>query len=183
MFVFSWIIDSGSSQFTDVHYRSLSGEGNFNWRFIFPLEYLSAENKLVVRKKSVFSEKIEKFPCQITLQIWDNDTFSADDFLGILILDLTKLPRGAKASKTCDLSILHSNAPRLNLFRTRRTKGWWPFITVEDNREVFAGCIELEIEILKKEDAEKSVAGLGRNKPQALPPPKLVSFNTILCKS
>lgn len=108
----------------------------------------------------------------MTLQVWDNDTFSADDFLGILILDLARLPRGSKTSKTCDLSIFQLNTQYLNLFKTRRTKGWWPFTTIEDNNEVFAGCVELELEILKKEDAEKSVAGSGRNEPQALPFPK-----------
>lgn len=86
------------------------------------------------------------------------------------------------------MSILQENAPRINLFRTRRTKGWWPFKTVEDNYEIFAGCVELELEILKKEDAERSAAGLGRNQPQALPPPKLVFFFGVyvilmLCRS
>jgi len=39
-----------------VHYRSLTGEGNFNWRFIFPFEYLAAEEKVVISKKeSMFS--------------------------------------------------------------------------------------------------------------------------------
>ena len=41
---------------TDVHYRSLTGEGNFNWRFVFPFEYLAAEEKIVIsRKESMFS--------------------------------------------------------------------------------------------------------------------------------
>lgn len=30
-------------QETDVHYNSLTGEGNFNWRFVFPFSYLPAE--------------------------------------------------------------------------------------------------------------------------------------------
>lgn len=30
-------------QETDVHYNSLTGEGNFNWRFVFPFHYLPAE--------------------------------------------------------------------------------------------------------------------------------------------
>ena len=32
---------------TDVHYRSLDGEGNFNWRLNFPFKYLLAEEQLV----------------------------------------------------------------------------------------------------------------------------------------
>uniref|UniRef100_A0A3P8UW27 C2 domain-containing protein n=1 Tax=Cynoglossus semilaevis TaxID=244447 RepID=A0A3P8UW27_CYNSE len=30
-------------QETDVHHNSLTGEGNFNWRFVFPFSYLPAE--------------------------------------------------------------------------------------------------------------------------------------------
>lgn len=38
-------------QKTDVHYRSLDGDGNFNWRFIFEFEYLPAEQLCVVSRK------------------------------------------------------------------------------------------------------------------------------------
>lgn len=38
-------------QKTDVHYRSLDGDGNFNWRFIFEFEYLPAEQLCLVSKK------------------------------------------------------------------------------------------------------------------------------------
>lgn len=38
-------------QKTDVHYRSLDGDGNFNWRFIFEFDYLPAEQLCLVSKK------------------------------------------------------------------------------------------------------------------------------------
>lgn len=72
-------------QDTDVHYHSLTGEGNFNWRFVFPFDYLVAEEKIVISKKeSMFSwdETEYKIPPRLTLQVWDADHFSADDFLG-----------------------------------------------------------------------------------------------------
>lgn len=72
-------------QDTDVHYHSLTGEGNFNWRYLFPFDYLAAEEKIVISKKeSMFSwdETEYKIPARLTLQIWDADHFSADDFLG-----------------------------------------------------------------------------------------------------
>lgn len=72
-------------QDTDVHYHSLTGEGNFNWRFVFPFDYLMAEEKIVISKKeSMFSwdETEYKIPARLTLQVWDADHFSADDFLG-----------------------------------------------------------------------------------------------------
>lgn len=72
-------------QDTDVHYHSLTGEGNFNWRFVYPFDYLMAEEKIVISKKeSMFSwdETEYKIPPRLTLQVWDADHFSADDFLG-----------------------------------------------------------------------------------------------------
>lgn len=39
------------AQKTDTHFRSLNGEGNFNWRFIFDFEYLPAEEKIVYSKR------------------------------------------------------------------------------------------------------------------------------------
>ena len=39
------------TQKTDVHYRSMDGDGNFNWRFVFPFEYIPSEQVMVVSKK------------------------------------------------------------------------------------------------------------------------------------
>lgn len=36
---------------TCVFSRSMDGEGNFNWRFVFPFSYIPAEKKLVVKEK------------------------------------------------------------------------------------------------------------------------------------
>ena len=66
-------------------FRSLTGEGNFNWRFIFPFDYLLAEEKIVIsRRDTMFSwdETETKIPARMNLQVWDADHFSADDFLG-----------------------------------------------------------------------------------------------------
>ena len=66
-----WIKGPEDTQCTDIHYRSLTGEGNFNWRFIFPFEYLVAEEKIVIsRKESLFSwdETECKIPARLELQ-------------------------------------------------------------------------------------------------------------------
>ena len=49
----------------------MNGEGNFNWRFVLPLEHFYNLTK---------TEK--RLPPILTVQIWDNDLFSPDDFLG-----------------------------------------------------------------------------------------------------
>ena len=47
----SWLRGEDEVQKTDVHYRSMDGEGNFNWRFVFPFEYIASEQVMVIRKK------------------------------------------------------------------------------------------------------------------------------------
>ena len=85
LFLCSWLRGEDETQKTDVHYRSMDGEGNFNWRFVFPLEYLPAENVMVVKKKEHFYSltKTERhLPPILTMQVWDNDLFNPDDFIG-----------------------------------------------------------------------------------------------------
>lgn len=67
-----WLKGPEDTQCTDIHYRSLTGEGNFNWRFVFPFEYLVAEEKIVIsRKESLFSwdETECKIPARLELQV------------------------------------------------------------------------------------------------------------------
>lgn len=69
--------------------RSLDGEGNFNWRFVFPFEYIPAEQCVVIKRREHFwslDETETRQPPVFVVQIWDNDTFSADDFLGFSIV-------------------------------------------------------------------------------------------------
>ena len=39
---------------TDVHYRSMDGQGMFNWRMVFPFQYMPEERVMVVEKKVTF---------------------------------------------------------------------------------------------------------------------------------
>ena len=50
----------------------MSGEGNFNWRMIFPFEYLKAEEKIINKaSESMMSTESEeeKIPAKLTLQV------------------------------------------------------------------------------------------------------------------
>ena len=40
-----------SHSFSYLYDRSLDGEGNFNWRFIYPFDYQVAEQCMVIKKK------------------------------------------------------------------------------------------------------------------------------------
>uniref|UniRef100_A0A9J8CEH0 Otoferlin b n=1 Tax=Cyprinus carpio carpio TaxID=630221 RepID=A0A9J8CEH0_CYPCA len=178
IFVRGWLKgQQEDKQDTDVHYHSLTGEGNFNWRFIYPFDYLQAEEKIVISKKeSMFSwdETEYKIPARLNLQVWDADHFSADDFLGAIELDLNRFPRGAKTAKQCsiDMVINEQDMPMVNIFKQKRIKGWWPFVARDENDELeITGKVEAELQLLTGEEAEKSPVGEGRNEPDPLEKP------------
>ncbi|XP_042908213.2 otoferlin [Parasteatoda tepidariorum] len=164
-------------QTTDVHYRSLTGEGNFNWRFIFPFDYLATERQIMVmRKMHVLSidETEYKLAAYLHLEAWDADRFSSDDPLGALTINLNRVPRGARTAKLCNLSILQdATTPKVSLFKQKRVKGWWPLTeSLRDGKREQTGKIEIELLLLTAEEAQNSPAGLGRKEPDALPEPK-----------
>uniref|UniRef100_A0A673XNH5 Otoferlin a n=1 Tax=Salmo trutta TaxID=8032 RepID=A0A673XNH5_SALTR len=178
IFVRGWLKgQQEDKQDTDVHYHSLTGEGNFNWRFVFPFDYLMAEEKIVISKKeSMFSwdETEYKIPARLTLQVWDADHFSADDFLGTVELDLNRFPRGAKTAKQCSINMVQNQAelPCISIFKQKRVKGWWPFVARDENDEMeLTGKVEAELHLMSAEEAEKSPVGLGRNEPDPLEKP------------
>ncbi|XP_016359962.1 otoferlin-like [Sinocyclocheilus anshuiensis] len=178
IFVRGWLKgQQEDKQDTDVHYHSLTGEGNFNWRFVYPFDYLQAEEKIVISKKeSMFSwdETEYKIPARLNLQVWDADHFSADDFLGAIELDLNRFPRGAKTAKQCsiDMVINEQDMPMVNIFKQKRIKGWWPFVARDENDELeITGKVEAELHLLTGEEAEKSPVGEGRNEPEPLEKP------------
>ncbi|XP_074845158.1 otoferlin isoform X6 [Carettochelys insculpta] len=178
IFVRGWLKgQQEDKQDTDVHYHSLTGEGNFNWRYIFPFDYLMAEEKIVMSKKeSMFSwdETEYKIPARLTLQVWDADHFSADDFLGAIELDLNRFPRGAKTAKQCSMEMVtnEGDLPLVSIFKQKRVKGWWPFVARNENDELeLTGKVEAELHLLTAEEAEKSPAGLARNEPDPLEKP------------
>uniref|UniRef100_A0AAV2MM10 C2 domain-containing protein n=1 Tax=Knipowitschia caucasica TaxID=637954 RepID=A0AAV2MM10_KNICA len=131
IYVKGWIKGlEAEKQETDVHFNSLTGEGNFNWRFVFRFDYLPTEKEVVFKKKeSIFSLEEAEFrqPAVLTLQVWDYDRILANDFLGSIELPLFDMVRPARSASKCSVKMSRDQAsPRISIFRSRKLKGWWP---------------------------------------------------------
>ncbi|XP_037547290.1 myoferlin [Nematolebias whitei] len=167
-------------QKTDVHYRSLDGDGNFNWRFVFGFEFLPAEQLCLVSKKEHFwsLDKTEfRIPPRLIVQIWDNDKFSLDDYLGVLELDLNKLVPPSKTPEKCSLKMMdNQDIVALNkldnsksLFAQKSVRGWWPCFFEKDGLKVLGGKVEMSLEIVTEAEADERPAGKGRDEPNMNP--------------
>ncbi|KAK1166436.1 myoferlin isoform X3 [Acipenser oxyrinchus oxyrinchus] len=169
-----------NKQKTDVHFRSLDGDGNFNWRFVYPFEYLPAEQLCLVSRKEHFwsLDKSEfRTPAKLIIQIWDNDKFSLDDYLGTLELDLNKLTPPAKTPQKCLLERLtdikgpasHKSSQDTSLFTQKSVRGWWPCMSEVDGKRTLTGKVEMTLEIVTEKEAEERPAGKGRDEPNMNP--------------
>ncbi|XP_054428841.1 myoferlin isoform X1 [Pteronotus mesoamericanus] len=180
IYVKGWIPgNEENKQKTDVHYRSLDGEGNFNWRFVFPFDYLPAEQLCIVAKKEHFwsiDQTEFRVPPRLIIQIWDNDKFSLDDYLGFLELDLHRTIIPAKSPEKCSLDMIPDlkamdplKVKTASLFEQKSMKGWWPCYADKDGSRVMAGKVEMTLEILNEKEADERPAGKGRDEPNMNP--------------
>ncbi len=83
---------------------------------------------VVKKEKSVF-EKLETFvktPPILNLQIWDNDTFTPDDFLGATSINLSHFKSPFITSEEC--SVNDNEADFVNIFSlaNESVRGWFP---------------------------------------------------------
>ncbi|XP_070501536.1 otoferlin [Chironomus tepperi] len=165
-----WMENINNAQFTDIHYRSLTGEGNFNWRMIFPFKYSIGEDMMIIVKKKKPFEKFDteiKLPPVLNLQIWDNDTFSPDDFLGAASINLSHFPEFSLTAEKCTGK---KSSKYENLFAIDGSiRGWCPvYGRIRDNE---SGKVDIELEVLTEEEAKVNPAGTGREGPKKLPSP------------
>lgn len=95
---------------------------------------------VVTRKKSFYEQfdTEQKVPPLLTVQVWDNDIFSRDDFLGTLNLNLAQLLRPATKPGKCSLQPSDDPATAreqyLNLFREEKIRGWYPIVGKINNK-------------------------------------------------
>ncbi|XP_073861292.1 fer-1-like protein 4 isoform X3 [Macaca fascicularis] len=159
IYVKSWVKGlEHDKQETDVHFNSLTGEGNFNWRFVFRFDYLPTEREVSVRRRPgpfALEEAEFRQPAVLVLQVWDYDRISANDFLGSLELQLPDMVRGARGPELCSVRLARDGAgPRCNLFRCRRLRGWWPVVKLKEAEDV-----EREAQASKKKRKQRRRKG------------------------
>nr|XP_020762001.1 fer-1-like protein 5 [Odocoileus virginianus texanus] len=167
-------------QKTDVHYRSLTGEGIFNWRFIFTLDYLMAEHVCVLSEKDYIwslDPTVTKFPARLIIQVWDNNIISTDDFLGVLELDLSDMPLPAPHSRLCSVKMLEADPKwphflrhkHSSLFKMKNVAGWWPCQVLDGGKWRLSGKVKMTLEILTEKEALIKAAGRGQSEPNQYP--------------
>ncbi|XP_038641430.1 myoferlin-like isoform X3 [Scyliorhinus canicula] len=181
IYIKGWMVGlEDQKQNTDVHFRSLDGEGNFNWRFIFQFEYLTMERVLIINKRNYIwnmDETEQKMPPKLILQVWDNDKVSFDDYLGYLEINLNAFRRPTKWADRCTLEkffkVDNSSASSLqkmiSLFKQKSIRGWWPCVTYEEGEPYLTGKLELTLELLTEQEAQERPAGKGRDEPNMNP--------------
>ena len=152
---------------TDVHYRSLNGEGMFNWRMIFPFQFLRGEDVVVVEKRSsIFhlDKETRKLPPTLVVQVWDNDIWTPDDYIGETTIRLDcvdpapgrKWRVGSRKNKKISLFKAQGSPPVI--------KGWFDMRRGGDEEQdgEIVGRVQLQIEILGADVAKDQPAGEGR---------------------
>lgn len=82
---------------------------------------------VLTKKKHPFEKIVDenKVPAILTLQVYDNDTFSRDDFLGTLNINLSRFFTPSKTAEKC---VLNKNERVYeNLFAIDESiRGWFP---------------------------------------------------------
>ncbi|GAB1285849.1 Fer-1-like protein 4 [Apodemus speciosus] len=187
IYVKSWVKGlEHDRQETDVHFNSLTGEGNFNWRFVFRFDYLPTEREVSVRRKPgpfALEEAEFRQPAVLVLQVWDYDRISANDFLGSLELQLPDMVVKMKDMEDVEREAREAQAGKKR--KRKRRKGRpedLEFTDTGGNVYILTGKVEAEFELLTVEEAEKRPVGKGRKEPEPLEKPNRpkTSFNWLV---
>ena len=114
-------------------FRSLDGEGNFNWRFVFPFAYLPAEECVVVKRKVWW-----QFDCNERLCRCKVGTDHVQSNLGLLYLTGTLLEFGHHRAENS------SSADGTNLGQWQVLCRWLPWWVTGNHAQLEERLSELE---------------------------------------
>ncbi|CAL4063510.1 unnamed protein product, partial [Meganyctiphanes norvegica] len=189
VYVKTWMQGTNDVQKTDIHYRCMDGDANFNWRMVYNFEMLEAEQYMAAekrRKKKGSKSAIDRKLIELFIGLM-NKMFIFALNLREMTLDLCSLPKPArsKASVTMDQmpNLSHHDGNTavvniddktdiINLFEAKRVYGFYPFIHTREGIEgdvEIAGKIEMELEVLTEEESKTRPAGHGRDEPNMNP--------------
>ncbi|XP_023396913.2 LOW QUALITY PROTEIN: fer-1-like protein 5 [Loxodonta africana] len=181
IYVKGWLLGlEKDMQMTDIHYCSTTGKGYFNWRFIFTMDYLAAEQMCIQSQKDYIwslDPTSLKFPPRLIIQVWDNDILSSDDFLGVLELDLADMPFPARYAKNCSIRLMDTEPKwphfhqhkHVSLFKKKIVTGWWPCQVLDSGKWRLSGKINMTLEMLTEDEAALKPAGRGQSEPNRYP--------------
>ena len=165
-------IDQKELQKTDIHFRCQTGIASFNWRMLLPL-------KLPIQRPV------------LTLQVYDKDIFSSDDYMCGTTIDLKNI---VNIPKLLEMPIgLTRDFYHGLTIEEKKPLGEIEFLSEEDDEDGTkfwvqcykgkkeaagqgekSGRVMCSLEILPKKNAELDIVGKGREDPNVnpyLPPP------------
>eukprot|EP01062_Namystynia_karyoxenos_P081511 TRINITY_DN8982_c0_g1_i1.p1 TRINITY_DN8982_c0_g1~~TRINITY_DN8982_c0_g1_i1.p1 ORF type:complete len:2189 (+),score=695.87 TRINITY_DN8982_c0_g1_i1:814-6567(+) len=168
-------------QDTDVHFRSMDGEGNFNWRMKWDVQYKRMENKLLLKETGLLGKLsrvgFKKEPTGVDpvlmMELWDNDLLPfSDDYIGDVALQLSAMTTKLSASE----SMLLGKGSKgdggsdelLDIFELDQTTRKPKFLNAETPKIWFA-CygpldpVEAKTPTHIAEDLYRAMKGLGTN--------------------
>ncbi|CAG9316505.1 unnamed protein product [Blepharisma stoltei] len=155
LFVRAWINQEKDKE-TDTHYRCQRGKGSWNWRMKFPISLPQPENT-------------------VTIQIWDRDIFSRNDFIAETSFEFNELAAAA----------IEENR---RIKKKGPAEGWKDRVLNEENEKFWVNCkkrgkeggfedggkVLISFELVPEMRAQACPVGEGRNEPNVdpkLPPP------------
>ena len=157
-------IDAKNKSQTDIHYRCSTGQGSFNWRMLIPIE-------------------IPRDKYDLTIQVFDNDILSKDDYICGGRLNLYELLYDANI---LDLPIKLNSEYYFSLPKEKQKLSNVEFVEKDEDEDGNKFWVQLEkqgkkggrvlvsLEIVPQWYAELHPAGRGRDEPNVnpyLPPP------------